>query len=65
MAEPERTEKDWALQRRLDDVFAKNHAAPASYRMDVQISETRYPRGVLATTKEPLVSMDIWQPSAQ
>jgi LPS-assembly lipoprotein len=36
----------YLIRQHLDDVFAKNHAAPASYRMDVQISETRYPRGV-------------------
>lgn len=36
----------YLLRQHLDDAFAKSRAAPAAYRMNVQIAETRYPRGV-------------------
>jgi LPS-assembly lipoprotein len=50
----------YLIRQQLDDAFAKNRAAPASYRMNVQISETRYPRGVridnVATRYEYILS---------
>ena len=34
------------MRRSLDDAFAKNSGAPATYRMNLQLAEARYPRGI-------------------
>ena len=34
------------LREHLDDALARNPAAPAVYRMDLNLSEQRYPRGI-------------------
>ncbi|MFN3521411.1 MAG: LPS assembly lipoprotein LptE [Phenylobacterium sp.] len=36
----------YLIREHLDDAFAKNRAAPARYRMDLQLAESRYPRGL-------------------
>jgi LPS-assembly lipoprotein len=36
----------YLLREKLDDAFGKAHAGPAAYRMNVQIAESRYPRGI-------------------
>ena len=34
------------IREHLDDAFAKNRTAPATYRMQLALAEQRYPRGV-------------------
>jgi LPS-assembly lipoprotein len=34
------------IRQHLDDVFAKNHNAPAQYSMRLSLAEARYPRGI-------------------
>jgi len=34
------------IRQHLDDVFARNHTAPAAYHMRLALGEQRYPRGV-------------------
>jgi LPS-assembly lipoprotein len=34
------------MRQSLDDAFAKNRGAPAAYRMNLSLSEARYPRGI-------------------
>ena len=36
----------YLIRQHLDDAFAKDHAAAATYAMDLQLGEARYPRGV-------------------
>ncbi len=36
----------YLIREHLDDAFAKNRGAPAKYRMDLQLAESRYPRGL-------------------
>jgi len=36
----------YLIRQHLDDAFAKDHAAPAAYTMDLSLGEARYPRGV-------------------
>ena len=36
----------YLIREHLDDAFAKNRAAPAAYRMHLELYETRYPRGI-------------------
>ncbi|HEY8615321.1 LPS assembly lipoprotein LptE [Phenylobacterium sp.] len=36
----------YLIRQHLDDAFAKNHTASPAYRMDLQLNEARYPRGV-------------------
>ena len=36
----------YLLRQHLDDRFAKNRAGAAAYRMDLNITEARFPRGV-------------------
>ena len=36
----------YLIREHLDDAFAKNHGSPAAYRMQLSLSEARYPRGV-------------------
>ena len=36
----------YLIREHLDDTFAKNRAAPAAYRMHLELYETRYPRGI-------------------
>ncbi len=50
------------LREELDDAFAKNRAGPAAYRMNLQIGERRYPRGIrtdnVATRYEYVLTAD-------
>ena len=50
------------LRQHLDDAFAKNRGAPAAYRMNLLISEARYPRGIrtdnVATRYEYVLTAD-------
>ena len=50
------------IREHLDDAFAKNRAAPAAYRMHLQLYETRYPRGIrvdnVATRFEYVLTAD-------
>jgi len=50
------------IREHLDDAFAKNRAAPAAYRMRLQLYETRYPRGIrvdnVATRFEYVLTAD-------
>jgi LPS-assembly lipoprotein len=34
------------MRQSLDDAFAKNRSAPATYRMNLSLAEARYPRGI-------------------
>ena len=34
------------MRQHLDDAFGKSHAGPAAYRMELSLSEARYPRGI-------------------
>jgi len=34
------------MRQSLDDAFGKNRSGPATYRMNLQIAEARYPRGI-------------------
>jgi len=34
------------MRQSLDDAFAKNRSGPATYRMNIQLAEARYPRGI-------------------
>jgi LPS-assembly lipoprotein len=34
------------IRQSLDDAFAKNRSAPATYRMNLSLAEARYPRGL-------------------
>lgn len=34
------------MRQSLDDAFARNRSGPASYRMNIQLAEARYPRGI-------------------
>jgi LPS-assembly lipoprotein len=34
------------IRQSLDDAFARNRAGPAAYRMNLSLSEARYPRGI-------------------
>ncbi|WP_374575169.1 LPS assembly lipoprotein LptE [Phenylobacterium sp.] len=36
----------YLIREHLDDAFAKNRSVPAKYRMDLQLAESRYPRGL-------------------
>jgi LPS-assembly lipoprotein len=50
------------LREELDDAFAKNRAGPAAYKMNLAISEQRYPRGIrtdnVATRYEYVLTAD-------
>jgi LPS-assembly lipoprotein len=52
----------YLLRQHLDDALAKNHGAAPAYRMDLSLSETRYPRGVridnVATRYEYVLTAD-------
>ncbi|MET0274677.1 MAG: LPS assembly lipoprotein LptE [Phenylobacterium sp.] len=52
----------YLIRQHLDDAFAKNHAAPATYRMQLLLAEARYPRGVridnVATRYEYVLTAD-------
>jgi LPS-assembly lipoprotein len=34
------------MRQHLDDAFGKNHTGPAAYKMQLSLSEARYPRGI-------------------
>jgi LPS-assembly lipoprotein len=34
------------MRQSLDDAFAKSRSGPATYRMNIQLAEARYPRGI-------------------
>ena len=36
----------YLIRQHLDDAFAKDHGATPAYRMNLQLNEARYPRGV-------------------
>ena len=36
----------YLIRQHLDDRFAKNHSAAAAYRMNLNLNEARFPRGV-------------------
>jgi len=36
----------YLIRQHLDDALAKNHSAAPAYRMDLQLSEQRFPRGI-------------------
>ena len=36
----------YLIRQHLDDAFAKNHAAPPTYTMELRLGESRSPRGV-------------------
>jgi LPS-assembly lipoprotein len=36
----------YLIRQHLDDALARNHAAPPGYRMELKLTEQRYPRGV-------------------
>lgn len=50
------------LREELDDAFAKNRTGAATYRMNLAISESRYPRGIrtdnVATRYEYVLTAD-------
>ena len=50
------------LRQELDDALAKNRSGPAAYRMNLAISEARYPRGIrtdnVATRYEYVLTAD-------
>jgi LPS-assembly lipoprotein len=52
----------YLIRQHLDDAFAKNHGAPATYRMQLLLAEARYPRGVridnVATRYEYVLTAD-------
>lgn len=52
----------YLIRQHLDDAFAKNHGAPAVYRMALSLGEARYPRGVridnVATRYEYVLTAD-------
>jgi LPS-assembly lipoprotein len=52
----------YLIRQHLDDAFARNQAAPAAYRMALQLGEARYPRGVridnVATRYEYVLTAD-------
>ena len=52
----------YLIRQHLDDAFARNHAAPATYRMQLALGEARYPRGVridnVATRYEYVLTAD-------
>jgi len=52
----------YLLREHLDDALAKNHDAAPTYRMNLAIGETRYPRGVrvdaVATRYEYVLTAD-------
>lgn len=52
----------YLIREHLDDAFAKNRAAPAAYRMHLELYETRYPRGIrvdnVATRYEYVLTAD-------
>jgi len=52
----------YLLRQHLDDALAKNRSGAATYRMDLSVGETRYPRGVridnVATRYEYVLQAD-------
>jgi len=50
------------LREHLDDVFARNNAAPPTYRLNTTLAEQRYPRGIridnVATRYEYVLVVD-------
>lgn len=52
----------YLLREHLDDALARSHDAPAAYRMNLRIGESRYPRGVrvdaVATRYEYVLTAD-------
>ena len=50
------------IREHLDDAFAKNRSAPPAYRMQLVLSEARYPRGIrtdnVATRYEYVLTAD-------
>ena len=52
----------YLLREELDDALAKNRAGPAAYRMNLAVSESRFPRGIrtdnVATRYEYVLTAD-------
>ena len=44
------------LRQELDDALAKSRSGPAAYKMNLAISEARYPRGIRTDTRHPQIT---------